>query len=203
MEEYLKPALLFLGTLGSAYLGAYVAEKGKALAIHEGLQRVHRATRELEAAVSGQLWLSQERWRLKSTTYQELLKLLAAQSSSARSFAAFWQDHANVPAAAWSSEVASENQRLMDEVTEIRRRFREARAVAQLWLGKDTVDVLSELQHRMNETAAAPDPHSAVFADLEKLTWSAVTKIVDASRSDLDLGPPPAQAAAAPAQTGS
>lgn len=57
-----------------AYIGAYLREKGKNLATREDLDRVFRAMEIIKAQISGDLWVEQERWKLKRDCYVPLLE---------------------------------------------------------------------------------------------------------------------------------
>ncbi len=66
--------------LGS-YFGAYLKRKGENLATHEDMNRLveqveatTRATEEIKSQVSGKLWETQERWKLKKDVYVRLIK---------------------------------------------------------------------------------------------------------------------------------
>ena len=66
-----------------AYFGAYLKRKGENLATKEDLDAlVHQvkattqATESIKADLSGRLWLSQERWKLKTDLYISLLTML-------------------------------------------------------------------------------------------------------------------------------
>ncbi len=69
---------------GEKYFGKYLEEKGKNLATKEDfgdlLKQQKETTRELESikvTVSGEMWVAQERWKLKREIYTALLKALA------------------------------------------------------------------------------------------------------------------------------
>jgi hypothetical protein len=68
---------------GGAYLGSYLQEKGRNLATREDLDRIvnqvqqlTRATEEIKAQISGELWVQQERWKRRSELYVEILRIL-------------------------------------------------------------------------------------------------------------------------------
>lgn len=72
-----------------AYFGAYLREKGKNLAtsediakIVEQLQRTTKATEEVKATISNDLWLRQKRWDLRRDVYAQLLEALESLAQS-------------------------------------------------------------------------------------------------------------------------
>ena len=67
----------------AAYFGAYLGEKGKHVATKEDfgelLKQQKETTKELESikvTISGEMWVAQERWKLKRENYTALLKAL-------------------------------------------------------------------------------------------------------------------------------
>jgi hypothetical protein len=77
-----------IGTLLSAFVGsflaAYLSEKGKNLATREDVDNlveqmsmVTKATKEIEARISGDLWDRQKRWELKREILFDAIRRLA------------------------------------------------------------------------------------------------------------------------------
>jgi hypothetical protein len=72
--------ILALTTLGSAFLGSYLAgylrKKGENLATSEDIGKLTTATKEIEARISGDVWDRQKRWELKRDVLFETTKRL-------------------------------------------------------------------------------------------------------------------------------
>src|SRR5262249_16714177 len=86
--------------LGS-YFGAYLREKGKNLATHEDINRVVRATEDIKAEISGELWTRQRRWDAKWECYSEIVQDLGELASLLEKLA---QDEKRGPIPGQSSE---------------------------------------------------------------------------------------------------
>jgi hypothetical protein len=82
-ETLINPSLGPIGALVvfaiaavGAFLGAYLAQKGKNLATHADIDRLVRATEEIKSQISGTLWIRQQRWDLQREVYVRLLEAL-------------------------------------------------------------------------------------------------------------------------------
>jgi len=80
-----KSIYLALTTLLSAFVGSYLAgylkKKGESLATHEDfqavlaeLQETTRATKQIEAKISDEMWDRQKRWELRKEIFLEMLR---------------------------------------------------------------------------------------------------------------------------------
>lgn len=78
-------ALVVLFAGAGAYLGSYLKRKGENLATHEDVGKlveqmsaVTKATKEIEAAISDDIWDRQKRWELRREVLFETAKKIAA-----------------------------------------------------------------------------------------------------------------------------
>jgi len=69
-----------------AYFGSYLREKAKNLASHEDIDRLVRATEEIKAEVSANLWLRQRRWEFERELYSRLLEHLNELRAALRAY---------------------------------------------------------------------------------------------------------------------
>jgi hypothetical protein len=76
-------ALNLLFGIAASFLKPYLGRKGENLATHEDIQKLvdqvkatTAATEAIKAELSGRLWVSQERWKLKTDLYASLLLML-------------------------------------------------------------------------------------------------------------------------------
>jgi hypothetical protein len=81
-------AMLALAALASGFLGflaGYMKKKGETLATHEDIGKlvqqmsaVTKATKDIEAKISSDVWYRQKRWELKRDILLEGIKRIAA-----------------------------------------------------------------------------------------------------------------------------
>jgi hypothetical protein len=84
MDELLKFGWLAICAGAGGFLGSYLKRKGENLATHEDIGRlvdqvraVTKATKEIEAKISDDVWDRQKRWELKREVLFETMKKLA------------------------------------------------------------------------------------------------------------------------------
>src|ERR1700693_4825413 len=75
----------FLSGGAGAYLGGYLKKKGEYLATHEDINRlvdqvsaVTKATKEIEAKISNEVWERQTRWEVQKGAILDTLRDLAS-----------------------------------------------------------------------------------------------------------------------------
>jgi hypothetical protein len=82
MEKYIYLALpTLLSAFVGSYLAGYLKKKGESLATHEDfeavlaeLQESTRATKQIEAKISDEMWDRQKRWELRKEIFLEMLR---------------------------------------------------------------------------------------------------------------------------------
>jgi hypothetical protein len=72
--------LSFVAGAVGAYLGAYLKQKGENLATREDVDKITRATEEIKAQISGDMWDRQRRWETKRDILFNVVKALEASS---------------------------------------------------------------------------------------------------------------------------
>jgi hypothetical protein len=84
MDGLITLALTTLSAFIGSYLGAYLRKKGENRAIHEDIAKlvdqvsaVTKATKDIEAKISNEVWKRQKRWELKREVLFEAAKRLA------------------------------------------------------------------------------------------------------------------------------
>lgn len=84
MDELLKFTLLAIFAGAGGFLGSYLKRKGENLATHEDINRlvdqvraVTKATKEIEAKISDDVWDRQKRWELKREALFESIRWVA------------------------------------------------------------------------------------------------------------------------------
>ena len=82
-DVLLLVALNIVFWIAASFLKPYLGRKGENLATHEDLQDLvdqvkatTTATESIKSELSGRLWVSQERWKLKTDVYVSLLSML-------------------------------------------------------------------------------------------------------------------------------
>jgi hypothetical protein len=82
MEKYIYlPLTTLLSAFVGSYLAGYLKKKGESLATHEDfqavlaeLQETTRATKQIEAKISDEMWDRQKRWELRKEIFLEMLR---------------------------------------------------------------------------------------------------------------------------------
>jgi len=83
LSPFIYFLLSLLGAGIGAYFGSYLREKGKNLATHEDIDRVVRATEDIKAQISGNLWMRQRRDEIRLGAINEYLRATNAYVASA------------------------------------------------------------------------------------------------------------------------
>jgi hypothetical protein len=117
----------------AAFFGAYLGEKAKNRALIEDLDKVVRATEEIKSAISGDLWVAQERWKLKRDNYTALVLAL----TKLRAVTVELMSISDMEADAW--KVASHKLTALHEEVAL------AMKMAELWLSADALKALGEM----------------------------------------------------------
>jgi hypothetical protein len=154
-----------------AYFGTYLREKAKNRAIHEDIDRMVKATEDIKAEVSGNLWLRQRRWELERELYSHLLENL----NEIRAVLKTYQDEEN------PARRARYGERIVDSIEETRR----ARAIGAALLRREAVEALGRLDvdwRAMRELDG--DPEERLAARI-KIVDAAYTSLIAAAREDL------------------
>ncbi len=178
---------------GGAYLGAYLAQKGKNLATREDIEnivvRVERTTKTAEAIkaeISGDLWVRQKRWDFRAKFYTRILDRLGEVRRLTRDL--LWTLGSTPPAesseAAWGEwqKRYDANQERLKQAT---RGLDRVTSLAGLFLGPEALEVLerlsADLRRRRREDEEYEDRLEANIAAANR----ANTLLITAARRDL------------------
>ncbi len=181
---------------GEKYFGKYLEEKGKNLATKEDfgdlLKQQKETTRELESikvTVSGEMWVAQERWKLKREIYTALLKALAELRIILSGFEWATREGEPPPSLDDPEKELLEMSRRSDALLE---QIALDRAVAEVWLGADALKALEELDKEMGRGAvpAEPQARGEGWAHLKNIVEKARMLLVEAARKDFRLEAP-------------
>jgi hypothetical protein len=158
----------------AAYFGAYLGEKAKHVAMREDFKDLVAQQREtthalesIRVAVSGDMWVARERWKLKRENYSALLKAL----TELRNILSH-PDTGRKELGATSARMDA----LMDEITL-------NQALAALWLGADALRALEDMASEMRARGDAADAKDALAQHVKALN-RALRLLVDAARKD-------------------
>lgn len=174
-------AVIALVAAVGAYFGSYLREKGKNLATHEDIDRVVRATEDVKAEISGELWERQNRWTFKRDIYVRLLENLRVAFLSGKRLVEVQQMEPAEQARhqQWTDALLDEQQSAMAQVLR-------AAAVATIFVGDDARHALREL-----EDAAARSHAEPTVADFSSRQFSAISAAYEAlsaaAKADLVL----------------
>jgi hypothetical protein len=153
-----------------AYFGTYLREKAKNRAIHEDINRVVRATEDIKAEVSGNLWLRQRRWELERELYSRLLENLNEIRAILRVY----------PAEENPTRRAQYGERVVESIDATRR----ARAVGAALLKREAVEALDRLDVDWRALRELGDPGERFAARIE-IVDAAYTSLITAAREGL------------------
>jgi hypothetical protein len=110
-----------LGSLAGGYLGAYFSKKGENRAIREDLKELTKATEEIKASISHEVWGRQKRWEAKEKAFFDAISHLAyVQNSLLRLYSTYvaaqksgreneseWKEQKLAAHDVWSASVAA------------------------------------------------------------------------------------------------
>ena len=97
-----------VGAFLGSYLAGYLKEKGKNLATREDIEKlvdqvsaVTKATKEIEAKISGELWNRQKRWEMKRDVLFAAAKAIAEVDEALLKYKSLFDVTANTESPAW------------------------------------------------------------------------------------------------------
>jgi hypothetical protein len=152
MISLLKLAIVIFGAGFGAYLGSYLKRKGENLATHEDIDNlvqqvsaVTKATKEIEARISDDVWDRQKRWELRREVLFETTKRIASVRAALFTMSVVYSLRRNEgedkDEPIKSHMVETENE-ASGKVLEAGRDFEQARFLAELVCGKEVTSLL-------------------------------------------------------------
>jgi len=145
----------------AAYLGAYLGERGRQTATKEAIdllveqaRKTTHVTEEVKSAIAGGMWVGQERWKLKVSTYERLIVALMRLEGLLEPY--YDTDPPNYPALTAAGE---------EEFRELLRELEGANALAALWLPTEVAQAVRFVQgaDRYADAGSREDVYKAVY----------------------------------------
>jgi hypothetical protein len=154
------PLISFVAAGLGAFVGAYLRKKGENLATHEDIGRlvdqvsaVTKATKEIEAKISDEVWDRQRLWELKRDAFFALVK---AESEAKHQFIALVSNYDSVKNDAPDSQYAAQAKTKAGEAwLAVLGDFEVARAQAALVCGREVEERLNSLAGFLKSSAKA------------------------------------------------
>lgn len=111
----------FVAGGAGAYLGSYLKKKGENLATHEDIDKlvdqvkaVTKATKEIEAKISDDVWSRQKRWEVQQAALLETLRYLADAESRAWALLHAYTNAGQDPTPKQTEDCSLRNREYMD-----------------------------------------------------------------------------------------
>ena len=177
--------IALLASVIGAWVGSYLREKGRNLATREDIAKITKATEEVKAQISGELWVQQTRWNLKRDIYTRLLENLGEAAyaldklwvAEDRSYSDDEEVRKNIEA--WKAALRDRQSRAVNEI-------RRATSVAAIMLGEVALAALKKLQVEWVE-ADAVDSYGEYLDKETAAVDNAYKLLVISARDDLRL----------------
>lgn len=191
--------LVFVMAAAGAYFGSYLRKKGENLATREDIdkmvdqvERTTKASEEVKAAISNDLWLKQKRWDLRRDVYAQLLEAFEALSQSLSIMAG--ADNAarmrfEVRDVEGGTFHKQRYEMARERAVEALRNARRAHALGGVFLTSEVRTIVEDLASAWNK-ALEVSSRGAVgaFSELSEIIGRAQTSLVAAARIDLMEG---------------
>jgi hypothetical protein len=184
----MTPIELAFTTLASAFAGSYLAgylrKKGENLATHEDIHKlvdqvsaVTKATKQIEAKISGDLWNAQKQWELKRDVLFEATKSIVEIDNALLGLDSLLRvDNAN-------PELRHTTVLTWKKASE---RFDESSALVAIVCSEETSKALDELGALSNVIAGKLCQNNAdVYGASKKGLWAALLRVRLAVRKEL------------------
>ena len=180
--------VFFVALVASAIGGvasSYLRRKGENLATREDIAKITKATEEIKAQISAELWVQQTRWNLKRDIYTRLLENLG---EAADALDKMWKsaerpypedEEGRTCLRQWQDELRERESKAVDEI-------RRATSVAAIMLGETALVALHKLQAGWAEAEAA-DNYAEYLDRQTAAVNNAYKLLVVSAKEDLRL----------------
>ena len=183
----------FVVAVAGAYVGSYLREKGKNLATKEDLEAIvdqvrqtTKATEDIKAQIGAEMWVEQERWKLRRDLYMRLLENLGQVRTSTATFREMMGPMGTLPTGPgrdfqerWKQEEFSRCWKALDELQSVIR-------VAGVILGPEAIRQLDQLWQDMAKARSSDQVMQTVARYVEAVD-RALDGLFKAAKTDLRL----------------
>ena len=169
----------------SGVAGSYLRRKGENLATREDIAKITKATEEIKAQISAELWVQQTRWNLKRDIYTRLLENLG---EAADALDKLWtsaerpypgDEEGRMRHRQWEEALKERESKAVDEI-------RRATSVAAIMLGDTALAALHKLQAAW-AAAEAADNYGDYLDRQTAAVGGAYKLLVASAKEDLRL----------------
>lgn len=180
--------VFFIALVASAIggvVGSYLRRKGENRAIREDIAKITKATEEIKAQISTELWVQQTRWNLKRDIYTRLLENLG---EAADALDKLWKsaerpypdsEEERRHKREWEKELRDRESRAVNKI-------RRATSVAAIMLGDAALAALQKLQAEWAKAEAA-DSYPDYLDTQTAAVGNAYRLLVNSAKEDLRL----------------
>ena len=194
MEIYvIAPIISFVGGGLGAYLGAYLKKKGENLATREDIddlvdqvKAVTKATKEIEAKISDEVWGRQRVWEMKRDTLFTLMKAESVAVNVLLSLDAAWEVTKTQPPGEFAALQTKNTALLAWQAASVD--FDSARAQSLIVCGPNVEKQINAITDRLRWAANAITKGQIKFREYDKQLFQERQALLDAIRKELAPG---------------
>jgi hypothetical protein len=186
MDPTLTLVVTFVVAGAGAYLGSYLKKKGENLATHEDVDKlvdqmtaVTQATKQIESAISDEVWDRQRRWELRRDIAIDLIRSMGAAENALSMMELNFRGVKYNP-------LNKEQEASVNFWNKALLRFLEADSVARLVCGEEVVGALRDSHKTMMQIASDITKGKALPPDWYKELTAGTQRIRVALRLELE-----------------